>query len=198
MTTACTPGCGLPTGAGSTSGSAPTRSSSVLTLRSTFGVPDAVSKMPPMFTAQRTARPPASIFQIFGRLRTAATAISGTAANPAAISVSHRKYRSQPDASCWLSVSSTFCGPSLRSICTTCGSIVMWSSASRGLIGPVNCGLVAITWPNRSSSPGPCTLAFGRVAPTWAVCPAAETVCSGVMRSASQMAPAVMMRNVRM
>ena len=112
--------------------------------------------MPPTFTAQTTARPPASIFQIFGRLRTAATAISGTAANPAAISVSHRKYRSQPDASCWLSVSVDLrTARRLRSIWTTCGSIVMWSSASRGLIGPVNSGLVAITWPNRSSSPGP-------------------------------------------
>jgi len=34
------------------------------------------------------------------------------------------------------------------------------------------------------------------VAPTCAVCPAAETVCSGVTRNASQMAPAVTMRKV--
>ena len=73
----------------------------------------------------------------------------------------------------------------------TCGSMVMWSSASLGLMRPVNCGLVAMTWPNRSSSPGPCRLAFGSVAPTCAVCPAADTVCSGATRSASQIDPAV-------
>src|SRR6185437_14887850 len=70
------------------------------------------------------------------------------------------------------------------------GSIVMCSSASLGLIGPAKSGFVAITWPNRSSSPGPRRLAFGSVAPTWAVCPAADTVCSGLIRSASQIAPA--------
>ncbi len=137
--------------------------------------------------------PAASSFQIAGRLRTAATAISGIAAKPTAISVSQTKYRSQPEASCWLSVSSTLLGPSARSVCTTCGSMVMCSSASLGLITPVNCGFVAITWPNRSSSPGPRRLAFGSVAPTCALCPAAETVCSGVTRSASQIAPAVTM-----
>ena len=63
-----------------------------------------------------------------------------------------------------------------------------------GRIGPVNCGLVTITWPNRSSSPGPLRLAFGSVAPTCAVCPAAETVCNGVTRNASQMAPTVTTR----
>jgi hypothetical protein len=39
-------------------------------------------------------------------------------------------------------------------------------------------------------------LAFGKVAPTWAVWPAAETVCSGVIRSASQMQATVMIRKV--
>jgi hypothetical protein len=34
------------------------------------------------------------------------------------------------------------------------------------------------------------------VAPTWAICPAAETVCSGVIFSASQMLAAVMTRKV--
>ncbi len=87
-------------------------------------------------------------------------------------------------------MSATLDGPSARSIWTTCGSIVMCSSASLGLIGPVKSGFVAITWPNRSSSPGPRRLAFGSVAPTWAVCPAADTVCSGLTRSASQIAPA--------
>ena len=91
ITTACTPGWAAPAAAVPVSGSTPTRSSSVLTLRSTCGVPDAVSAMPPTFTATTTAIPPASSFQIAGRLRTAATATSGTTANPTAISVSHRK-----------------------------------------------------------------------------------------------------------
>ena len=78
-------------GAVPVSGSTPTRSSSVLTLRSTCGVPDAVSAMPPTFTAMTRAMPAASSFQMAGRLRTAAIATSGTIANATAISVSHRK-----------------------------------------------------------------------------------------------------------
>ena len=91
ITTACTFGLAAPMAAGSFTGSTPTRSSSVLTLRSTFGVPDAVSAMPPTLTAMTTAIPAASSFHIAGRLRTAATATSGITANPTAISVSHRK-----------------------------------------------------------------------------------------------------------
>jgi hypothetical protein len=34
------------------------------------------------------------------------------------------------------------------------------------------------------------------VAPTWAVCPAADTVCSGATCSASQIEPAETMRKV--
>ncbi len=63
----------------------------VRTLRSTLGVPEAVSAMPPRLTATTTARPVASSFHIAGRLRTAATATSGITANPSAIRVSHRK-----------------------------------------------------------------------------------------------------------
>jgi hypothetical protein len=51
--------------------------------------------------------------------------------------------------------------------------------------------LVGITWPNRSSSPGPFRLRLGAVAPTRAVWPAADTVCSGVTCSDSQIEPAV-------
>src|SRR6201999_2494431 len=78
ITTACTPGCGAPDDTVPPSGSTPTRSSSVLKLRITCGVPDAVSAMPPTSPATTTASPPASSFQIAGRLRTAATATSGT------------------------------------------------------------------------------------------------------------------------
>ena len=74
--------------------------------------------------------------------------------------------------------------------------MVMWVSCSSGRIGPWKRGLVGTTWPNRSSSPGPDQLKLVRVAPTWAVCPAAETVCKGVTCSASQIEPAVMIRKV--
>src|SRR5579859_3063392 len=77
ITTACTPGCAGPAAVVPVRGSTPTRSSSVLTLRSTRGVPDAVSAIPPRFTAMTTAIPAASGFHIFGRLRTAAKATSG-------------------------------------------------------------------------------------------------------------------------
>ncbi|MGH3149289.1 MAG: hypothetical protein ACRDOB_00960 [Streptosporangiaceae bacterium] len=60
----------------------------------------------------------------------------------------------------------------------------------------MNCGLVGTTWPNRSSSPGPDRLSDGMAAPTWALWPAAETVCSGATSSASQIDPAVMSRKV--
>ena len=94
ITTACTPGSGWLTVCGSVaSGSAPTRSSSVLTLRSTWGVLDAVSRTPPTFTAQTTTRPAMTVLAIFlyDCLRTPATAISPTAAKPIAMSVSHSK-----------------------------------------------------------------------------------------------------------
>ena len=132
ITTAWTPGSAPPIGAGSASGSTPTRSSSVLTLRSTLGVLAAVSAIPPTLTRQTTAMPATSIFHSAGRLRTAATATSGITANPTAISVSQTKYRSQPAASCWLSVSSTLAGPWARSICTTCESMVMCSKRQLG------------------------------------------------------------------
>jgi len=45
----------------------------------------------------------------------------------------------------------------------------MWVSCSSGRIGPSNWGLVGITWPNRSSSPGPDRLKSGMTAPTLAV-----------------------------
>ena len=94
ITTACTPGSGLATGGGTGwSGSAPTRSSSVLTLRSTLGVLDAVSKTTATFTAQTATRPATTVFAMaeWDCLRTPATAISATAANPATMSVSHSK-----------------------------------------------------------------------------------------------------------
>ena len=87
-------------------------------------------------------------------------------------------------------------GLSERSSCATWASMVMWVSWSSGRIGPSNCGLVGITWPNRSSSPGPDRLRDGTAAPTWAVWPAADTVCSGATCNASQIEPAVTMRKV--
>ena len=74
--------------------------------------------------------------------------------------------------------------------------MVMWVSCSNGRIGPANRGLVGITWPKRSSSPGPDRLKDGIAAPTWAVWPAAETVCKGVTCNASQIEPAVTIRKV--
>ena len=94
MTTACTPGSGRATGpAAAASGSAPTRSSRVLTLRSTPGVLEAVSSTPPTFTAQTTASPAPTVFSMvrYDCLRTPATAISAMTAKPAAMSVSHSK-----------------------------------------------------------------------------------------------------------
>jgi len=69
-------------------------------------------------------------------------------------------------------------------------------SFSSGRIGPANCGLVGMTSPNRSSSPGPEKLRDGKAAPTWAVWPAADTVCSGATCNASQMEPAETIRKV--
>ncbi len=58
ITTACTPGSvRVADCCGAVSGSAPTRSSRVLTLRSTAGVLCAVSSMPPTFTTTTTTRP---------------------------------------------------------------------------------------------------------------------------------------------
>ena len=87
-------------------------------------------------------------------------------------------------------------GLSERSTRATSSSMVMWVSLSSGRIGPVNCGLVGTTWPNRSSSPGPDRLKSGTAAPTCAVWPAADTVCSGATCSASQIEPAVTIMKV--
>ena len=94
ITTACTPGSGRATDPGAAwSGSVPTSSSSVLTLRSTRGVLRAVSSTPPMFTATTTASPAPTVFSMarWDCLRTPATAISATTAKPAAMSVSQTK-----------------------------------------------------------------------------------------------------------
>ena len=94
MTTACTPGSGrVADCCGAVSGSAPTRLSRVLTLRSTAGVLCAVSSTPPTFTATTTTRPATTVLAIFlyDCLPTPATAISRTTAKPAAMSVSHSK-----------------------------------------------------------------------------------------------------------
>ncbi len=64
-------------------------------------------------------------------------------------------------------------------------------------MGPANRGLVGMTWPNKSSSPGPDSDSDGSEPPTCATCPAADTVCMGVTRSASQIAPAVTTRKAR-
>ena len=125
-----------------------------------------------------------------------AIATSGTIAKPAAISVSHSKYRFHPSASCSLRLSSSLRGSSARSSWATCESIVMCVSCSRGRMGPSNCGLVGITWPKRSSCPGPDKLSDGSAAPTSAVWPAADTCCIGATFSASQIDPTVMIPNV--
>ena len=94
ITTACTPGSDrVAACCGAVSGSAPTRSSRVLTLRSTPGVLDAVSSTPPTFTAMTKTRPAITIFAIFryGCRPIPAAATSATTAKPAAISVSHSK-----------------------------------------------------------------------------------------------------------
>ena len=65
ITTACTPGSGRAAGAAAAvSGSEPTRSSRVLTLRSIPGVLAAVSSTPPTFTAQTTASPAPTVFSM--------------------------------------------------------------------------------------------------------------------------------------
>ena len=94
MTTACTPGSvRVADCCGAVSGSAPTRSSRVLTPRSTAGVLCAVSSTPPTFTATTTTRPAITVLAIFlcGCRARPATAISRTTAKPAAIRVSHSK-----------------------------------------------------------------------------------------------------------
>jgi hypothetical protein len=88
-------------------------------------------------------------------------------------------------------VSFTWEAPSDCSVWITLELIVTRCSTSFGRIGPGKSGLVVITWPKRSSSPGPRRLALGKDAPTCAVCPAADTVCSGATRRASHIAPAV-------
>ncbi len=79
-------------------------------------------------------------------------------------------------------------GLSERSTRATSSSMVMWVSLSSGRIGPVNCGLASSTGPDRLKS--------GTAAPTCAVWPAADTVCSGATCSASQIEPAVTIMKV--